>query len=153
MLKCSCYWIAPDKMHFSVENNGCMLGVIMRKPGNSNEYPQVFLEGIRKKLILNPCHAEMKMPLPLLIFSQSITWSRLSIQIHIPNDKQCRSRSVGFFRSQLIWIYSLQRQGISGFTRTRVNIFILSYTILHISYLESYLPLILGHHYSLPYLS
>ena len=26
------------------------------------------------------------------------------IQIHILNDKQCRSRSVGFFRSQLIWI-------------------------------------------------
>ena len=26
--------------------------------------------------------------------------------IHILNDKQCRSRSVGFFRSQLIWIYT-----------------------------------------------
>ena len=26
------------------------------------------------------------------------------IKIHILNDKQCRSRSVGFFRSQLIWI-------------------------------------------------
>ena len=27
----------------------------------------------------------------------------------------------GFFRSQLIWIYSLQRQNISGFSRTRVK--------------------------------
>ena len=46
----------------------------------------------------------MKMPCPLLINSQSDTWSRLLIQIHILNDKQCRSRSVGFFRCQLIWI-------------------------------------------------
>ena len=37
------------------------------------------------------------------------------------NGKQCRSRSVGFWRSQLIWIYTcLQRKGISGFSRTRV---------------------------------
>ena len=36
-----------------------------------------------------------------------ITWSRLLIQIHILNDKQCRSRSVGFLRSQLIWIYTV----------------------------------------------
>ena len=31
----------------------------------------------------------------------------LLIHIHILNDKQCRSRSVGFFRSQLIWIYTV----------------------------------------------
>ena len=36
-----------------------------------------------------------------------ITWSGLLIQIHILNGKQCRSRSVGFFRSQLIWIYTV----------------------------------------------
>ena len=29
------------------------------------------------------------------------------IDIHIFNDKQCRCRSVGFFRSQLIWIYTV----------------------------------------------
>ena len=29
------------------------------------------------------------------------------IQIHTLNDKQCRSRSVGFFRSQLIWSYTV----------------------------------------------
>ena len=41
-------------------------------------------------------------------FSASqITWSRLLTQIHILNDKQCRSRSVGFWRSQLIWIYTV----------------------------------------------
>ena len=28
---------------------------------------------------------------------------------------------LGFFRSQLIWIYTLQRQGISGFSMTRVK--------------------------------
>ena len=39
--------------------------------------------------------------------TNQITWSRLLIQIHILNDKQCRSRSDGFWRSQLIWIYSV----------------------------------------------
>ena len=41
-----------------------------------------------------------------------LTWSRLLIQIHIQNDKQCRSRSVGFFRSQLIWIYTVCKDRI-----------------------------------------
>ena len=39
--------------------------------------------------------------------ANKIAWSRLLIQIHILNDKQCRSRSVGFWRSQLIWIYTV----------------------------------------------
>ena len=47
------------------------------------------------------------MPYPLLIFSHQITWFRFFIQIHLFTDKQCRSRSVCFFRSQLIWIYTV----------------------------------------------
>ena len=43
------------------------------------------------------------MPHPLLIFSQP----DYLIHIHILNGKQCRFRSVGFFRSQLIWIYTV----------------------------------------------
>ena len=39
--------------------------------------------------------------------ANQITWSKLLIQIHILNGKQCRFRSVGFFRSQLIWIYTV----------------------------------------------
>ena len=39
--------------------------------------------------------------------ANQITWSRLLIQIHILNDKQCRSRSINFFRSKLIWIYTV----------------------------------------------
>ena len=39
--------------------------------------------------------------------ANQITWSGLLIQVHILNGKQCRSRSVGFFRSQLIWIYTV----------------------------------------------
>ena len=35
------------------------------------------------------------------------TWSKLLIKIHILHDRQCRSRSVGFCRSQLIWIYTV----------------------------------------------
>ena len=44
--------------------------------------------------------------MPTLSANQ-ITWSRLLIQIHILIYKQCRSRSVGFFRSQQIWIYTV----------------------------------------------
>ena len=49
------------------------------------------------------------MPCPLLTVSQPGYWL---IQIHILKDKQCRSRSVGFFtvgfwRSQLIWSYTV----------------------------------------------
>ena len=44
------------------------------------------------------------MPHLLLTVSQS---DCLLIHIHILNDKQCRSRSVGFFRSQLIWVYTV----------------------------------------------
>ena len=40
------------------------------------------------------------------------------IQIHILNGKQCRSRSVGFFSLDL---HCLQRQSISGISRTRVT--------------------------------
>ena len=39
--------------------------------------------------------------------TNQITWSWLLIQIHILNTKQWTSRSVGFFRSQLIWIYTV----------------------------------------------
>ena len=39
--------------------------------------------------------------------TNQITWSGFLIEIHILYDKQCRSRSVSFFRSQLIWIYTV----------------------------------------------
>ena len=41
-------------------------------------------------------------------FSASqITSAGFLIEIHMSNDKQCKSRSVGFFRSQLIWMYTV----------------------------------------------
>ena len=43
--------------------------------------------------------------------ANQITWSRLLIQIHMLNDKQCRSRSLGFWRSQLIWICTVSKSG------------------------------------------
>ena len=62
------------------------------------------------------------MPHPLLISGNRIPWSRLLIYICLVNGKQYRSRSVGFFRSQLIWIYSVCKgKVISGFSRTRFN--------------------------------
>ena len=42
-----------------------------------------------------------------LFSANQITWSRLLIYSLILNGKQCRSRLVGFFRSQLIWIYTV----------------------------------------------
>ena len=50
---------------------------------------------------------KLRCPTHCQISANQITGSRLLIQIHILNDKQCRSRSVGFSRSQLIWIYTV----------------------------------------------
>ena len=47
------------------------------------------------------CHAYFEFT------ANQLTWSRLLLWIHILNVKQCRPRSVGFFRSQLIWIYTV----------------------------------------------
>ena len=47
------------------------------------------------------CHTHLQ------ILADQIAWSSLLIQIHMLNVKQCRSRSVGFWRSQLIWIYTV----------------------------------------------
>ena len=44
---------------------------------------------------------------PFLIFSQSDYLIQIVDIILHSNGKQCRSRSVGFFRSQLIWIYTV----------------------------------------------
>ena len=48
------------------------------------------------------CHAHFSFS------ANQITWSRLLIQIHILSGKQCGSRSVGFFRNNLLpmeWIW------------------------------------------------
>ena len=47
--------------------------------------------------------------------ANQITWSRLLIQIL--NGKQCRSRSVGFFRSQLIWVSEANWSGSTLFAK------------------------------------
>ena len=47
------------------------------------------------------CHAHFQFS------ANQITCSGFLIEIRIFNDKKCRSRSVGFFRSQLIWIYTV----------------------------------------------
>ena len=47
------------------------------------------------------CHTHFKSS------ANQFSWSRLLIQIQIMNGKQCKSRSVGFFRSKLIWIYTV----------------------------------------------
>ena len=47
------------------------------------------------------CHAHFQFS------ANQINWYRLLIQFYILNDKQRRSRSVGFWRSQLICIYTV----------------------------------------------
>ena len=88
-------------------NEGSKLKNFNKKPIRSLE--QIFKayqnrKGVKLTLVmLNKlrCHTHFE-------FSPNqIIWSSLLIQSHILNDKQCRSRSVGFFRSQLIWIYTV----------------------------------------------
>ena len=74
----------------------------------------------------NPCHAEyIKMPCPLLIFSQSDNLIQVvdtKTNSHILNDKQCWSISVGLLQKPTnLDLHCLQKQGISGFSRTRVK--------------------------------
>ena len=52
------------------------------------------------------CHAHF------LFSANHIVWSRLLMQLYILHDKQCRSRSVGFWRSHRIWIYTICEGGI-----------------------------------------
>ena len=52
------------------------------------------------------CHAYFQFS------ANQITWSSLFIRIHILNGKQCRYRSVGFFRSQLIRIYTVSKDRV-----------------------------------------
>ena len=94
------------------------------------------------------CHAYFKFS------ANQITWSKLLIQIHILIDKQGRSRSADFWRSQLKWqtvkiqiswllkkptdldLHCFQSQGISGFSRTKVNsllyLFYNKFLLLHV---------------------
>ena len=56
----------------------------------------------------NSCHAEwIEMPCPLNFQPIRLLHLGCWYKLHILNGKQCRSRSVGFFRSQLIWIYTV----------------------------------------------
>ena len=48
--------------------------------------------------------------------ANQITWSRLLIQIHILNGKQCRSRSVGFFKPTDLDLHCLQNRTYPGST-------------------------------------
>ena len=78
-----------------------------------------FLLGNLTLALLNKlrCHAHFQFT------ANQITWSRLLIQIHILNGKKCRSRSVGFFRSQLIWIYTVCKgRTYPGYSRTRLKL-------------------------------
>ena len=68
-------------------------------------------------LMLNKlrCHAHFHFP------ANQITWSGVLIEIHMFTDKQCRSRSVGFFRSQHLDLQCLLRYDVSYLSKKRVK--------------------------------
>ena len=61
---------------------------------------------------------ELKCHVPFQFSANQITWSSLLIQCTQLNANQCKSRSVGFFRSPTDLGISLYRHGISGICRT-----------------------------------
>ena len=98
----------------------CMLikNLMMMKTSESDDQDQpthllclirVFPAHLQYHWSINPCHAEwIKMPHPLLNFNQWDYWIQV-VDTNSHNAKQCRSRSVGFWRSQLIWIYTVYK--------------------------------------------
>ena len=75
------------------------------------------------KVNVDPCPAEyIKMPHPVLVFSQ-LNYLIQIVDINcILNGKQCRSRMVGFFKPTDLDLHCLQRQDMFGFSRTRVKL-------------------------------
>ena len=59
---------------------------------------QIFILAMLNKL---RCHTH------IWLTAHHIAWFRLLIQVHILSDKQCRSRADGFWRSQMIWFYTV----------------------------------------------
>ena len=99
---------------FVVHRLKCYLLIFM-------EYRRTLLRGNLTLVLLN----KLRWQAHLQFTANQIIWSGLLLYIHMLNVKQCRSRSVGFFRSQLIWIYTICKgKGVSGFSRTRVNILV-----------------------------
>ena len=81
---------------------GCYSAITSKTHNQKSSWLVQILESLKGCLwilFINPCHAEwFKMPRTLLISTNHITWSRLLIKIHTLNEKQYKSRSVGFFR-------------------------------------------------------
>ena len=77
-------------------------------------------ERAKKKQQKNKCRVASPVSVSIPLWYHALSkfsanqsnWSRLLIWILILNGKQCRSRSVGFFRSQLVWIYTVCKGSI-----------------------------------------
>ena len=81
--------------------------------------------------------------------ANQITSSGFLLKICIPNGKQCRSRSIGFFRSQLIWIYTVWKgrvypgsagQGLSKVYASNQNLFLIFQPSLTLILLNPSMP-------------
>ena len=83
-------------------------------------------------LIKLRCHSHFQFS------ANQITWCRLLIQIHILNGKLCRSRSVGFFRSQLIWICTVCK-GMAYTGSARQGLKLKAHIIMDFHFLFSFL--------------
>ena len=78
----------------------------------------------KSRMLINPCPAELiKMPRPLLIFSQSDNLIQIvAIKSHTYWQTVPIQISWLLKKPTDLDLHCLQRQGISGFSRTRVNI-------------------------------
>ena len=71
-----------------------------------------------------------------LLSANQIIWSRLLIQIHTLNDRQCRSRSVVLQKPTDLDLHCMQRQDMSKFSRTRA---IISTVNIYCNYFNSHI--------------
>ena len=103
------------------------------RSASSNRYPQcMFLWRYKENIwilllswtmVINPCHAELiKLPCPLLIFSQSDYLIQI-VDINSHTEWQTVQIQISWLLQKPtdLDLHCLQRQGMSGISRTRVN--------------------------------
>ena len=99
-------WIQNSKVRQLLDQSKCLGEASSLGSGvcvfSSHIRSYLWLQTFLTLVMLNKlrCHTHF------YLSANQIAWSRLLVQICILDGKQCRSRSVGFFRSQLIWIYT-----------------------------------------------
>ena len=91
----------------------------------------ILLYSILTLVLLN----KLSLPHPFLTVNQSDNWMLFVISIHKLNEKQCRSWSDGFFRSHLIWIYTVFKgNAYPGSAGQGLSLFFMSWLLYNQSF-------------------